>query len=214
MNRRLAAIGTYTLRNAIVLFTLEIAAVSSMRYFTGSQTPPELILANAFAHPFLILHIVGGMTALVLGPLQFVKRIRERMPAFHRATGRIYVAACAIGAPAGLMLSLGTVAGPVAATGFAISAVLWPLFTYLGVRAAIERRLDDHREWMLRSYAITANAITLRLMLPAAGLMGFEFMPAYRVIAWLGWISNLALVELYLRRNRVSATPDAKLATT
>lgn len=213
MRQRLAAIPLIAWRTAIVLLTLEIAVVTAMRYFTNSQSPPDLILANAFAHPFLILHIAGGLTALVVGPLQFVKRIRERVPAVHRATGRIYAGACAIGAPAGLMLAVGTIAGPVAAVGFAIPALLWPIFTFLGVRAAIAEEFDDHREWMLRSYAICANAITLRLMLPVAGVLGFEFMPAYRAIAWLGWIVNLALVEIYVRRKRAPATAEARLAT-
>jgi hypothetical protein len=111
------------------------------------------------------------------------------------------------------MLAVGTIAGPVAAVGFAIPALLWPIFTFLGVRAAIAEEFDDHREWMLRSYAICANAITLRLMLPVAGVLGFEFMPAYRAIAWLGWIVNLALVEIYVRRKRAPATAEARLAT-
>jgi uncharacterized membrane protein len=212
MDRRLAPSFSTAWRAAIALLTLEIAIVSSLRYFTNSEPAPPPILANAFAHPFLIIHVVGGVTALLLGPLQFVKRIRERMPALHRASGRIYVGACAIGAPAGFMLAIGTVAGPVAATGFAIPALLWPVFTYLGVRAAIDRRFDEHRKWMLRSYAITANAITLRLMLPMAGFLGFEFMPAYRVIAWLGWITNLALMEIYLRRRKMPTTTEARLA--
>jgi hypothetical protein len=135
------------------------------------------------------------------------------MPALHRATGRIYAAGCAIGAPAGFMLALGTTAGAVASVGFAIPAVLWPIFTYLGIRAAIERRFAEHREWMLRSYAITATAITLRLMLPAAGLFGIPFFSAYRAISWLAWITNLVLFELFIRRDRASAVDYSRLAT-
>ncbi len=211
--RRLAPSLSIAWRGVVVLFTIEIAVVSSMRYFTHSQTPPSVITDNAFANPFLILHVAAGVIALLLGPLQFVQRIRTRLPAVHRATGRIYAAACAVGAPAGFMLALGTTAGPIAGVGFAIPAVLWPIFTYLGVRAAMERRFAEHREWMARSYAVAATAITLRLMLPAAGLLGIPFFPAYRVISWLAWMTNLALVELYLRRNRLPATSDAKLAT-
>ena len=48
---------------------------------------------------------------------------------------------------------------------------------------------------MLRSYAMTATAITLRLMIPASMLLGLEFRPAYQVIAWISWMTNLALVE-------------------
>jgi uncharacterized membrane protein len=213
MDRRLAAIGAYSLRALIVLFTLEIAAVSILRYFTGLQVAPEPILANRFAHPFLALHVAGGVTALLLGPLQFVQRVRRRFPILHRTSGRVYAIACALGAPAGFMLALGTTSGPVAAVGFAIPALLWPVFTYLGVKCAMDGRFDEHRRWMLRSYAITSNAITLRLMLPFAGLvLHLPFSAAYPVIAWLSWMTNLALFEIYLRRTRTASVGKATLA--
>lgn len=214
MTRILASIYSSAWRALVALLTVEIVIVSALRYFTGSEPGPPPVLANAFAKPFLILHVGGGVTALLVAPLQFVRRVRVRWPTFHRITGRIYVGACAIGAPAGFMLALGTTAGPVASVGFAIPAVLWAVFTLRGWRAAAERRIDEHREWMLRSYAITSTAITLRLMLPASALLGFEFLPAYRAISWLAWITNLALFEYVIRRKRLPVTGYAALATT
>lgn len=213
MDQRLKPILSTAWRAAVVLLTIQVAIVAVLKYLTDGGTPPPPILANAFANPFLVVHVVAGVLALVVGPLQFVRRIRARVPALHRATGLIYVAASAVSAPAGLVLALGTTAGPVAGAGFAILAVLLTLFTYLGLRAAIERRFADHREWMLRSYAMTATAITLRLMLPAAGLLEIDFVEAYRAIAWLSWMTNLALVEYYIRRKRSSATGYQALAT-
>jgi uncharacterized membrane protein len=202
MTERLASIYSAGWRALIALLTVEIAVVSILRYFTDLQTPPEPVVANAFAHPYLILHVASGVTALVLGPLQFVRRVRLRWPGLHRATGRMYVAAVAVGAPTGFMLALGTTAGPIAAVGFAIPALLWPVFTGLGLRAAVERRLEAHREWMLRSYAVTATGITLRLMLPASMMSGYDFYPAYRLISWLAWSTNLVLFEYAIRRGR------------
>lgn len=210
MVARLSPIYSTAWRAAVVLFTIQIAVVSVLRYVTGSEPPPPPIIANAFATPFLVIHVVAGIAALLLGPLQFVRGVRTRWPAVHRMTGRTYVAACAIGAPAGLVLALGTTAGPIAAAGFAVQALLWPAFTWLGWRAAVERRLDQHRAWMLRSYALAAAAITLRLMLPASMMMGIDFFAAYPVIAWLAWTTNLAVVEYHVRRRRASA---ATLAT-
>lgn len=192
----------YAWRAFILLFTIEIAYVSTVRYFIGSETPPTLIVDNAFANPFLVLHAAGGVVALVLAPLQFVQVVRRKWPAVHRAVGYLSLAACAVAAPAGLMLAIGTTAGQVAAVGFAIPALLWPTFAWLGWRAAVDRRFDDHRRWMLRMYAIVATAITLRLMLPAAGLMQLDFLPAYRAIAWLSWSTTLLLFEVYIRRSK------------
>jgi hypothetical protein len=187
-------------RSAIGLLTAEVAYVSAVRYFTASQPPPQVIVENAFANPFLALHVGAGIIALVVAPLQLVARIRVRWPSFHRLVGRLCLLACAVGAPAGFVLAFGTTAGPIAGMGFAVAAVLLPLFTWLGWRAAIERRFDSHRAWMLRSYAVVAAAITLRLMLPFSGLvLHLDFFPAYRVIAWLAWLGNLALAEAYIR---------------
>jgi uncharacterized membrane protein len=199
-------------RIVVVLLTIEIAVVSGLRYFAGIEAPPPPIVANAFARPFLIIHVIGGVTALLVGPLQFVRPIRARVPAFHRATGRIYVAACAVAAPSGFVLALGSTAGPVAGFGFAIPAILCALFTYLGCRAVVERRFQDHADWMLRSYAVIATAITLRLLIPAAAFLDFDFLAAYRVNSWLAWIMNLVLVEYSIRRNRGSSLPSGRLA--
>lgn len=210
---RLVPLYSVAWRAVVVLLTVEIVIVSALRYFTNSEPAPPPVVANAFARPFLMIHVIGGVTALLVAPVQFLRRIRGPWPAVHRAAGRIYVLACAIGAPAGFMLALGTTAGPIASVGFAIPAVLWALFTWLGWRAAVERRFGEHRDWMLRSYAITSTAITLRLMLPATALLGFEFLPAYRAISWLAWITNLALFEYLIRRGRMPTLSRARFAT-
>lgn len=212
MTRRLArSVAAATFCALMLLSTGQIAMDSVLKYFTDRQAPPE-ILANAFANPFLMLHVAGGVAALVIAPLQFAGWIRARVPALHRATGRIYVAACAVAAPAGFMLALGTTAGPIASTGFALLAILWLAFTYLGVRSAIARSFVEHRAWMIRSYALAASAITLRLMLPLAGMLGLPFLPAYQAIAWLCWLTNLALAELYLRAKAPPMVITARVA--
>ena len=212
MIRTLAPIYSTAWRAVVVLLSIEIAIVSILRYFTSIEPPPPPIVANAFANPFLILHVIGAVAALLAGPVQFEPRIRARWPTFHRATGRVYVVGCAIGAPTGFILALGATAGPVVTVGFAIPAVLCAAFTWLGWHAAVERRFDEHRDWMLRSYGVIAVAITLRLLIPAAAFLDFDFVAAYRVNSWLAWMINVALVEYAIRRNRGSRATYVKLA--
>lgn len=213
MIQRLAPIHTTVWRAAIVLLTVDTALDASARYFAGSDPAPPPILANAFADPFLVLHVASAMLALVVGPLQFVRAVRTRWPAAHRLTGRLFMLGCAIGAPTGVVLAIGTTAGPAVQVGFAIPGLLCLAFTALGWRAAVERRFDDHADWMLRAYAMIAGAITLRLMLPTATLlMGIDFLPAYRVIAWAAWMTNLGLAEAYIRRRRSAARTFAVAA--
>jgi uncharacterized membrane protein len=202
MTRTLASIYSVAWRAIILFLSVEIAIVSLLRYFTSFGEPPEPILANAFAQPFLPIHVASSVVALLAGPLQFVRQIRTRWPPFHRFTGRTYVAAVAIGAPSGFVLAIGAIAGVAANTGFAVVAVLCTAFTWLGWRAAVERRFDAHCDWMLRSYAMIAAAITLRLLIPLCNFLELDFFAAYRVNSWLAWLINLALVEYAIRRRR------------
>jgi hypothetical protein len=52
---------------------------------------------------------------------------------------------------------------------------------------------------MIRSLALTAVAITLRIYLPLLFAFHWRFSIAYPAIAWLCWIPNVLAVELYLR---------------
>jgi len=69
----------------------------------------------------------------------------------------------------------------------------------------MQRNLTEHRRWMIRSFALTFAAVTLRLYLPAAVLLHFPFEDSYRVISFLCWVPNLLAVEIFLRRSRTNA---------
>ena len=212
MIQRLGAIGPLAWRAAIALLSAEVAGAAAIRYFTPLDPAPDVILTNGFAGPVLLAHVVAGAVALLLGPLQFVSRARSRWPAAHRLSGRMFVAACLMTGPSGLLLAVGTSAGPIAAVGFAIPGLLLPPFVVLGWRAAVERRFVSHRAWMLRAWALIAAAITLRLMLPASGWLGYDFLAAYPIISWASWATNLALAEWWLRRGRGAARQIAQPA--
>jgi Predicted membrane protein (DUF2306) len=53
--------------------------------------------------------------------------------------------------------------------------------------------------WCIRSFALTAAAITLRMYLPLIFVFHWPFSTAYPAIAWLCWIPNALAFEVYLR---------------
>ena len=163
----------------------------------GPMSPD--ILGNLFARPWLKLHVAGAATALLVGMFQFLPAIR-RNRAVHRWLGRTYAIGCLLGGLAGFRLALGTTAGTFAGVGFGLLAVCWIFATLQAWRFARERRFDEHRRWMIRSFAMTFAAVTLRLYLPIAPMLGYDFMDGYRLTAWVSWIPNLILVELWMRR--------------
>jgi len=174
-------------------------AFYSYRYFAGVGPRAPNILANPLAKPWLYLHIAGAATALLLGPFQLVPWIRKCFPAVHRITGRVYVIGCIVGGAGGFVAAFGSTAGPIATTGFAILAPIWIYVNVQGWRSALARNFADHRAWMIRSLSLTFAAVTLRLYLAIGMAAGLSLVEVYRATAWISWVPNLILAELYLR---------------
>lgn len=146
-----------------------------------------------------IAHFAGSGLALAIGMFQLNTWLRSRIPGMHRWLGRLYVMSIAVGSVSGFVLALESSGGFVAQAGFALMAVCWAACTFAAYRHIRAGHLVAHRKWMIRSFAITFAAVTLRLYLPVSQIIGVPFPVAYSAIAWLCWIPNLLVAEWYLR---------------
>ncbi len=142
-------------------------------------------------------HMIGGGIALLIGPFQFNKLIRRKSISRHRIMGRIYLAAVVFAGVGSLVMAPQATGGLPATLGFGSLGVLW-LIT--GVMAYTTIRNGDtagHRRWMIRNYALTLAAVTLRIYLPLAMVSGLSFVPAYIAISWLCWVPNVLVAEWF-----------------
>jgi uncharacterized membrane protein len=170
----------------------------------------DVYLAHRFA---LYAHILGGLFALLIGPFQFNAALRARWTHLHRWLGRMYVAGCFTGGSAGLYLAPFAFGGFPAAVGFGLLAVLWVACAALALQRVRAGNLAAHREWMIRSYALTLAAFTLRMWLGAHGVLSetgaiaLPFEPMYVATAWLCWVPNLLAAEVFINQTRTPARP-------
>ena len=183
-----------------------VVALTAYRYPLNVGPLASNVVANLFARPFLDLHVAGAATALLIAPFQVLPGLRARRPGLHRVMGRIYVAGCLAGGMGGLVLAFGSTAGPIATAGFGLLALAWLATTVQAWRMALARRVAEHRAWMIRSMALTLAAVTLRLYLPFAALGPIPFFDAYRAIAFLCWVPNLLLAEVWLKRRGLASS--------
>jgi uncharacterized membrane protein len=194
----------------IAFLSVGVGGYALFHVFTDFKFVPGSVLKNAFPSPLgLKLHIGCAGVAMIVGPFQFLKRLRAKQPTLHRWLGRIYVTACTIGGIAGGSIALFSSAGPIAGWGFFMLAILWVPFTTLAWVSALRRDLVAHERWMIRSFALTFGAVTLRIYLPIGlAIMSAQgahdpFTLPYTIIAWIAWVPNLMIAELWLRsRNR------------
>lgn len=162
---------------------------------------PDMVKVFNEHRTLITLHAVGASIALLLGPLQFLDGWRARAPKVHRVLGYVYlVLGVAVGGVAGMLLAPRAFGGLVSHLGFGLLACLWLVTGGMAVVAAKARRFEDHRRWMVRNYALTFAAVTLRIYLPLGMAAGFRFEVVYPLIAWCCWVPNLIAVEWFGRR--------------
>ena len=176
----------------------------SLRYLLPSQ--PQAVHFENFVnqHTAFTLHATFAAVSLLVGPWQFFRSLLFRNRRLHRVLGRIYVSAVALGWLASLPLSLHAHTGAAASAGFQALGITWFTCTLLGLMHVRAGRFFEHRCWMIRSYALTAAAITLRLYVAASEILDIPLGESYPYIAWLCWIPNVLVAELIIK---VTATP-------
>ncbi len=108
----------------------------------------------------LIPHVLFGSVALLSGPVQFSTRLRQRHLQLHRVLGRVYVASVFLSAPTGVLLSAGRPGFP----GTSMQAAAWVVCTGAALITARNRHIVQHRQWMIRSYAVTFTFVSSRVL--------------------------------------------------
>lgn len=169
-------------------------------------------------HPFqwyLLPHAMMGACALLLGPLQFSDRLRQRFTKLHRVIGRFYVAGVFVGAPMGLYIQHfeermgGTRSFTIATVA---DAGLWILTTAIAMFFILRGKVQQHRQWMTRSYAVAIVFLEVRVV---SGIFGFDDnAAASETIVWMCVALSLLFADIVLQwqdfpRTR-SATPRAQ----
>lgn len=186
------------------ILPLAVAAVSWRFLFTDITVVMQAMLHQLAEHKTAFYaHILFAPIALALLPFQLSPSLRHRYLGLHRWMGRAYGGAILVAGVAGLIIAPNAYTGAVAATGFFLLSLFWLITTAIAIWHAMNRRIAQHRAWILRSAALTFAAVTLRLYLPIGNLtIGFE--ASYPLIAWACWVPNLIAMELWLRRRPVA----------
>jgi len=188
----------------LVLLSLGVAGYGLVAYGLfepGAKLHPAMRATYA-EHGFAIrAHVFASAVALILGPFQFVPGLRAARPALHRWSGRVYLGVgVLVGGLAGLVMATHAFGGTMSTLGFGALALAWLATGTLAYRAIRAGDTVAHRRWMIRNFALTFAAVTLRLQLPAAMMLRIPFEVAYPIIAWTCWVPNLVVAEAWLRR--------------
>src|SRR4051812_39767415 len=142
-------------------------------------------------------HVFSSIFALLAAFTQFSDYILKNHRSLHRFVGRVYAwDILLINFPAGMIMAIYANGHLPSKIAFVILDCLWFWFTYKGVMAARKKKIIEHRQYMIRSYALTFSAITLRTWkVILFNTFHFDPLTLYMIDAWMGFVPNLLFAE-------------------
>lgn len=155
------------------------------------------------------IHVFSSVLALAAGLTQFSDHVLKNYRRLHRIIGWIYaVNILVINFPAAMIMAYyanGLLPSKIA---FTILDCLWFWFTLKAVIAARNRNIGKHKRFMIRSFALTFSAITLRSWkIILLNTIHPDPLTLYMIDAWIGFVPNLLFAEwLIWKANRKSTT--------
>lgn len=149
------------------------------------------------------IHVFTSIITLAAGFTQFSLVILRKYRSIHRLIGKIYVASILfINFPSGMILAIYANGLLPTKIAFIILDSLWFYFTYKAYVTIRKGNVLAHRQYMIRSFALTFSAITLRSWkIILSGTLHLDPLMLYMVDAWMGFVPNLLFAEWWIRAN-------------
>jgi len=153
---------------------------------------------------FFYTHVYTSIFVLLAGFLSILRK-NFGLKNFHRNTGKIYIFLILfLAAPSGIYMGVFANGGFLSKLSFVILGCLWWFTTFKAYQLARQKKFKEHKQWMWRSFAFTVSAITLRMWkIFIVYLFHPNPMDVYQIIAWLGWIPNILLIEFLITKKHL-----------
>ncbi len=199
-----------------LLFALYILGLYGVQGLAGNferwnaQTTHGYVPKDLMGNIIFGIHVAMAAVITLGGPLQLIRKVRNKFPRFHRINGRIYIFSAFLVSIAGLYLSWvrGSVGGIVGSVFITINAVFILVCAFYTVRLAIARKLDAHRKWAIRLFLAMSGVWFFRVFLMLwltifQGPVGFDMDsfqgPALNMISTFSYILPVLFAEFYFR---------------
>jgi hypothetical protein len=197
------------LRAKTVLFTLiavmYVYVLVTNENFLVNRADPEWAHIAPFKM-WLLPHGMAAAFALFLGPFQFSERLRRKYVMVHKTFGYLYIAGCYAGAPLGIYIQwfeerLGAARSFTMAA--AADATLWIFATSMALWMIRTSRMQQHRQWMIRSFScalifLEVRAIAVFFRIPE---------PLTETVVWCCIAAAYPIADLVLQIDELRRKP-------
>ena len=186
----------------VAIGLMYVCVLLTTESFLWDKTSPEWAHIAPFKM-WLLPHGLAAAFALLLGPFQFSERLRRKYITVHKTMGYLYIAGCYIGAPLGLYIQrfeekLGTYSHSFT-IATVMDAAIWVFATTMALIMIRTKRMQQHRQWMVRSFACALIFLEARVILVFFQLPE----PAVEAVVWACVAAAFPIADLVLQVDEI-----------
>lgn len=188
----------------VVLFAVVIG-LYPITYFIANITDESYLSTKSTLNNYywvfgFKIHIISSGIALLIGWVQFNKRIKASIPIVHRLVGYVFFISVFIGGMSGLYLSFYS-NYILSKIGFGILSTLWLSSSFYALYYIKGKQFDLHKNWALRTYSITFSSVTFRICFVLFTSTTNNYEISFSISSWLCWIINIIIIELIIQNS-------------
>ncbi len=184
------------------LLTILLALVQVVQIPLGALPEDSQRLTAAPLWHFM--HVLGGASFGILGPIQFSRVLMRRYGRLHRVMGRVFVAAGVSIALSslGLLWHFPDTYSVAMNSGRLLFGIALGVALAIAMKGIHKRDFTRHRNWMIRAYAIGMGATSVTMVFfPIYVITGEPPMGLTADIVFLGsWTACVVFAEGLVRR--------------
>lgn len=209
MIRAIADIAKYLLIYLLLCFGTLLMARNIVAYGSFSTTVGFLNLKQDYL-PIMhwriafYVHVFSSIFTLLAGFTQFSSSILREQPCIHRLVGKVYVFNILfVNFPSAMIMAIYANGLLPSKAAFVVLDTLWFWFTLKAFLEIRKRNVPAHRDYMIRSFALTCSVLTLRTWkIILSNTLQLDPITLYTADAWMGFLPNLLFAEWLIRSRR------------
>lgn len=151
----------------------------------------------------MYVHVAFACLAMASGLVNFSNRIFEKRRRFHRINGYVYIVSVVL-----VVLTSGYMApyatgGKISSMGFNALNIIWLFITITALIQIKQKRMIQHRNWMIRSYAFCFTNMLIHLITSLFHRgFGLDYATSYTIGIYGSIALLLAIPEFIIRQKK------------
>jgi len=149
-------------------------------------------------------HVILGILATLIGPFQFIPQLRNKFITVHRRLGRVYVIVTVLGGISGMYLAITSGVNLPYSVGLFMLGVTWSTSSIMAFISIKNRKVDLHKDWMIRSYVITFAFVSFRFVQDILQSLNIGSQEEVLVLmSWSCWAIPLFIAEIFIQGRKI-----------